>query len=606
MAEMTRQLTQAEINRILFNQSMGLDPRGQVPMPSVQNIQQRTSGTITPVSPNFAQLAAGGANRVGQFLNQILPNAQQAVELNPLNLERLFPTVTAQPQVTIPTGFNFAPKQAPTGEVIPGGLQSQQVNLNQLLSAIKPADVLGVSGAERAYTDVGMGKAPNPMDVAEILALGSGGMAAGRGLLKAGKGLPVGMSIQDVSKASEFVQNVPAGQEMIVMHNLSADKLKYADKIGGLPVPSLGVGKSSEPFSSFGEITLIAPKDFAIPSAKNPVFRADAYTKRFPSVDYIFDNKSNKAIDEIFSPLKEKIPKDTQYRLSSFKDDWKYHQDSDAFKYKFLDENNMLPNKDEFKDSYNFNREVRNIVDQSKDKYDEWLSNFENILSNSGALPKEKIFKGFSPSGNRRYSDVSLENIVKEMKGGAAEEGWNYGAGTLRAAVSPKFKNLAEIKSSRGLLVSNEKMSEVKDKVDVAYNDLLKRLSELDSKYDASDAMLEVAQTKNFSALNRIYGNVPDVLKLDMKVFFDSFRKMPAEYFEIKPQRAVSIEEFSGAIIPKNSSNSVREILKNRGIKDVYEYATPEERIGLMQRFGKEMFVGAPIGAGLLGSEEER
>jgi hypothetical protein len=266
----------------------------------------------------------------------------------------------------------------------------------------------------------------------------------------------------------------------------------------------------------------------------------------------------------------------------------------------------MLPNKDEFKGSYEFNSEVRSRVDQLKDKYDEWLSNFENILSNSGALPKEKIFKGFSPSGNRRYSDVSLENIVKEMKGGAAEEGWNYGAGTLRAAVSPKFKNLAEIKSSRGLLVSNEKMSEVKDKVDVAYNDLLKRLSELDSKYDASDAMLEVAQTKNFSALNRIYGNVPDVLKSDMKVFFDSFRKMPAEYFEIKPQRAVSIEEFSGAIIPKNSPNSVREILKNRGIKDVYEYATSEERIGLMQRFGKEMFVGAPIGAGLLGSEEER
>lgn len=198
MAEMPRQLSQAEIDRILFNQSMGLDPRGQVPMPSVQNLQQRTSGTITPVAPNFAQLAAGGANRVGQFLNQILPNAQQVVAANPLNLERLFPT-TAQPQLTIPTGFNFAPKQAPTGEVIPGGLQSQQVNMNQLLSAIKPADVLGVSGAERAYTDVGYGRMPQPMDVAETLALGAGGMAAGRGLLKAGKGLPVGMSIQETT-----------------------------------------------------------------------------------------------------------------------------------------------------------------------------------------------------------------------------------------------------------------------------------------------------------------------------------------------------------------------------------------------------------------------
>ncbi len=191
MAEMPRQLTQAEIDRILFQQKMNMQPQ------SIQNLSRNVSGAVTPVAPNFAQMAAGGASRVGQFLNQILPNAQQVVAANPLNLERLFPTTNAQPQVTIPTGFNFAPKQDPMGGVIPGGLQSQQVDMNQLLRAIKPADMLGVSSAERVYTDVGMGKAPKPMDVVDTLALGAGGMAAGRGLLKAGKGLPVGMSVQD-------------------------------------------------------------------------------------------------------------------------------------------------------------------------------------------------------------------------------------------------------------------------------------------------------------------------------------------------------------------------------------------------------------------------
>lgn len=594
MAEFQKLPTREELQQMLYMQ--------QIRPQSTQDILQQNlaSQTIKPIPENVFQKIAGGANIAGQAVNRIGTAADVA---------KLFPGYTGQTQVSIPTGFNFAPKQAPTGEILPQGMQTQQVNVGQLLQAIKPADVLSISGAQRAYSDIGMGKAPQPMDVIDVAGLGALGLAGTKAAVKgiqATKGLPVGMSIQDVSKASEFVPNVPAGQEMIVMHNLSADKLKYADKIGGLPVPSFGIGKTSEPFSSFGEITLIAPKDFAIPSAKNPIFSADAYTKRFPSVNYIFDNKSSKAIDQIFSPLKEKIPQDTQYRLSSFKDDWKYRQDSDAFKYKFLDENNLLPNKNEFKNSYDFNSEVRARVDQSKDKYDEWLSNFEDRLSNSGALPKEKIFKGISPSGNRKYSDVSLENIVKEMKGGAAEEGWNYGAGTLRAAVSPKFKNLAEVKSSRGLLVGNEKMSDVKDKVDIAYNDLLKRLSELDPRYDASDAMLEVAQTKNFSALNRIYGDVPDVLKSDMKVFFDSFKKMPAEYFEIKPQRAVGIEEFAGAIIPKNSPKSVREILKNRGIKDVYEYETPEERASLMQKFGKEMFAAAPVSAGLLGKEDKK
>jgi hypothetical protein len=206
MAEMPRQLSQAEIDRILFLQSKGLDPRGRVPTPSIQNLQQRTSGTVTPVSPNVAQLAAGGAERVGKFVNQLFPNAEQLVAANPLNLERLFPTTNAQPQVTIPTGFNFAPKQAPTGEVIPGGLQTQQVDMSQLLQAIQPADMLGISGAQRAYTDIGLGKAPQPMDVAETMALGASGLAAGRGLLKAGKGLPVGMSIQE---ATGLLQTAP-------------------------------------------------------------------------------------------------------------------------------------------------------------------------------------------------------------------------------------------------------------------------------------------------------------------------------------------------------------------------------------------------------------
>jgi len=184
MAEMPRQLTQAEIDRILFNQRMGLDPRNQVPMPSVQNLQQRTSGTITPINPNAAQLAASGAGRVAQFLNQILPNAQQVVTANPLNLEALFPTTTDPAQVTIPTGFNFAPKQQPTGEVVPGGLQTNQVNLDQLLRAIKPADVLGLTGAQQVYTDVGMGKAPNPMDVLDVAGLGAVGYGAGKAATK--------------------------------------------------------------------------------------------------------------------------------------------------------------------------------------------------------------------------------------------------------------------------------------------------------------------------------------------------------------------------------------------------------------------------------------
>jgi hypothetical protein len=193
MAEIPRQLTQAEIDRILFNQRMGMQPTP----PSIQNLQRGTSGTVTPIPQNLFQRMAGGAGAAGQFVNQAGTAA---------DIAKLFPGYTGQSQVNIPTGFNFAPKQDPMGGVIPGGLQTQQLNVDQLLKAIKPADVLGLTGAQQAYTDVGMGKAPNPMDVLDIAGLGAVGYGAGKGLLKVGKNVPVGLSIQD---APGLLQTAP-------------------------------------------------------------------------------------------------------------------------------------------------------------------------------------------------------------------------------------------------------------------------------------------------------------------------------------------------------------------------------------------------------------
>ena len=170
MAEMPRQLTQAEIDRILFQQKMNMQPQ------SIQNLNRNVSGTVTPIPENIFQRMAGGAKAAADYVNRAGTAADMA---------KLFPGYTGQSQVNIPTGFNFAPKQSPTGEVIPGGLQTQQVNVNQLLSAIKPADVLGLTGAQQAYTDVGMGRAPKPMDVLDVAGLGAVGLGAGKAATKA-------------------------------------------------------------------------------------------------------------------------------------------------------------------------------------------------------------------------------------------------------------------------------------------------------------------------------------------------------------------------------------------------------------------------------------
>jgi hypothetical protein len=188
MAEFRKLPTQQELQQILFMQ--GLRPQ------STQDILQQNlqSQTIKPLPENVFQKIAGGARRAGQIVNQAGTAADVA---------KLFPGYTGQSQVNIPTGFNFAPKQDPMGGVIPQGLQTQQMNVGQLLQAIKPADVLGISGAERAYTDIGQGKAPQPMDVVDTMALGAGGLAGTKAAVKSG----VAAAKYSAPKVGETLEN---------------------------------------------------------------------------------------------------------------------------------------------------------------------------------------------------------------------------------------------------------------------------------------------------------------------------------------------------------------------------------------------------------------
>jgi len=167
--------TQAELDRLLYMQGLQGKSNQQI---IDENLARGT--TIQSLPENFFQTASAGARRVGDYVNQA-GNVQQIVN-------KLFPSNigNSQRQVPIPTSFNFAPKQAPTGEIIPQGLQTQSVPVASILQAIKPADVLGISGAERTYGALGAGKAPQPLDVVDTLGLGAGLTAAGRLAAKGG------------------------------------------------------------------------------------------------------------------------------------------------------------------------------------------------------------------------------------------------------------------------------------------------------------------------------------------------------------------------------------------------------------------------------------
>ena len=443
-------------------------------------------------------------------------------------------------------------------------------------------------------------------------------VAPAAGLLgKATKGLPVGMSIKPVddlaslltTSRESFVPGVEAGKELIVHHNITPQKLANVEKVGGMPVPSIAVSNVENPMMEFGNISLIGSKEMAIPSAKNPVYGFDAYTARAPKIDYQIDPKSRKALEAQLKDIADEIP-DGGYSVDRLINNWDDRKFSDVLYAKFLkDEGYGLPNISDFKEEpWKYRSEISQRVRNLQGEYQDWFNNFEKSLPEAGVNIKERIFKGFTDAGNRRYAPVTLENLVKEMKGGAGSEGFFYGVGNIRAVATPKFKNLNQVKAARENIISTEEFEPIKKQINSAFDDLTERLNKLEGKsgygYDAPDALYEIGQTRNVNLLDKIYKDVPEALKADVQIFMNKVKEMPTEYFEIKPQRAVQVGEFKGAILPSDVPSQSVDYLKSQGLQDLYYYSTPEERKELFKKFGPEMFGILP--ASLLADPETR
>ena len=434
--------------------------------------------------------------------------------------------------------------------------------------------------------------------------------------MKMTEGMPVGMSIKPVSTPTgllaptreSFVPGVEAGKEMIVHHNITPEKLARVEKIGGMPVPSLAVSNVENPMMNFGDISLIGSKEMAIPSAKNLVYGFDAYTARTPKVDFQIDPKSQKNLAKLFNDI---YPQ-SSYEVDRLTQNWGDRAYNTLYREKFLKEQGALPSRSEFKSDWEYSRAIGNAIDNRKSEYNNWMNEFEKSLPDAGVNIKERIFKGYTNMGDRRYAPVTLENLVKEMKGGAGEEGYFYGVGNIRAVATPKFRTLNQVKAARENIVTAEKFEPIKKKIDSAFNDLNERLGKLEGqsgyRYEAPDALYEIGQTRNVNLLDKIYKDVPQSLKADVQVFMNKLREMPTEYFEIKPQRAVQVGEFKGAILPSSAPQKSIDYLRSQGLQDLYYYSTPEERQNLFKKFGSQMFAATPaipLGSGLFGQDED-
>lgn len=105
---------------------------------------------------------------------------------------------------------------------------------------------------------------------------------------------------------------------LIVQHNLNLETLDELEAIGALPNPSMAITKADMPLQGFGDVTLLGTPDMAKPSARNPVYRADAYTARRPNIETVDPVTNEKINPRFYNQYKYRYEEATPENLSRY------------------------------------------------------------------------------------------------------------------------------------------------------------------------------------------------------------------------------------------------------------------------------------------------
>lgn len=172
----------------------------------------------------------------------------------------------------------------------------------------------------------------------------------------------------------------------------------------------------------------------------------------------------------------------------------------------------------------------------------------------------------------KKYA-FNIDNIVKLMKKyrGANNEGpggINYGFNSLLAFLSKKFTSIRDIKSHESLLAPNKKELARYKKAEDMYNRLIDEAAELRGSY-GMDLDMDLAELmKDTRDGKKDLHGFPEDKKLlqHIKDFLKEADKVTTDYFEAKPARKVTFDEFSGAVIPKGTPEETVNFLESQGI----------------------------------------
>lgn len=210
--------------------------------------------------------------------------------------------------------------------------------------------------------------------------------------------------------------------------------------------------------------------------------------------------------------------------------------------------------------------------------YDDYIRWQENKLDEFGT--KNRIFRGYTKDGSRKYVPETLENVSKVMREEADGQtnGSEYTSfGSFIAKLASRVDSTDEMRANKDKLSSNKDKEEFYEKWESVYYDLAKslyndvfygeqRLHDIVSQPDPKKyAKKEYGITLSSSFMKKL-DSLKNAVQNDLK----------SACFETKFNRPVHLNEFVAAVVPSNLGEDVRKGLEESGLS-LYDYDPEKE-----------------------------
>ena len=404
-------------------------------------------------------------------------------------------------------------------------------------------------------------------------------------------------------------------RNLVAYHNMSADSLSKALKLGGLPVPSVAITSKDIEYNNFGDISLVIPKEVIDPKT-TPIFSRDAWTQTFPYIYKAWREENASALyDEMFPALEQLGIADGQLqalkdaRVMGIDDSTSSNFVEKMFnkyetKYYFLTTLGKEP-----KIKYAKHKDGSTYIDTQKLRED--VEKKINVKSTAKAYEtwknevREKLLGEPKIEVKGRKVPLTLENVVDAMVGQQQNKQkgmFGNTKGSVIAASAKRIKSMKSLKSEAETKMSgdidledetnntNAVYEEVKQNIDAFINDMVEYYA-YDDLFDAFNDALQVLITmqqknKSFDVAARSADFTPtDEMREKAEKLVEQISNLPVRYFEAKPQRAVEFKEVKAAIVPKGTDKGLIKELKSHGIHiEEYEKDVEQSRLDATKR----------------------